>query len=1504
MKASTIASALDALESREDPLLCWGVVDGGLTDDELIETLDRVILDAGELESTEDLAEILQQRGLITYDDSTFPCVWRTRNGETLRLLARLRQIFLAQSKAAAWRHGAQLVADFRYARRPRAYPKRDRAWDSPLSGDLDDPTYREVLRLLTSKPASRGAGNFDIAGFQVRATERILASLRTDATSATVVGAGTGSGKTLAFYLPAFAHLVELGDSTRWTRVVAVYPRNELLRDQFSTAFANARKLDPVAVRAGGRSVTVGVLNKNTPTTPEWLKGPYSTWDKETQGYRCPTLTCPGDGATICGGTLHWPESDADAGFERLRCATCARTYDSSVIVLTRRRMQDSPPDMLFTTTEMLNRNISNLELQRVLGIGAAKKPRLMLLDEIHTYEGTTGAQAAMTIRRWHHGVHAPVCFVGLSATLANAVRHFSDLTGVEDSLVTSIEPAPDELEYEGAEYMVAVRSDPTSGASVLSTTIQTSMLLARTLDAPSIQASEGLYGTKAFVFTDDLDVTNRLFADLVDAEGQRYFGRQVRQVKPPLASMRLPVGSDLAAQRRAGQSWDLPLALGHQFQTTGLTVSRTTSQDAGVDLDSQVVVATASLEVGFDDPAVGAVLQHKAPRGVAPFLQRKGRAGRARSMRPYTAVILSDYGRDRSTYEAWDALFEPVLPQLVLPIRNHAVLRMQAALALIDWLADQVRAAKPYANLWRDLSQIGSGTFRQNQRSVQLAAADILDRLLRDQTLQRNLHQWVGNALQLPANLADEILWHPPRAVLLTAVPTLARRLRAEWAVATSDRLLEGRDKMGGAPLPDFFPQNLFSELSLPEGYVLPERRDGRDREPQPMAMIQMLREFAPGRVSRRFATRDLSARHWIPVPKDQRDASLDIATVFPSFSRDSDVLVLIDEAPAAMNLIRPDQLEVALAPDDVRDSSNASLNWQTQIIETGNGLAIRMPATDPVGQFVADARFHLHAQNAHVEVRRAALESEASVILDSGEERRVRTQFLLDGKRSALGATYDVDALSVRIELPPTIDVPPDVAPGIKSAWFRHLITTDSQLGEQINTFQLTWLFEALQAMLLTTAVEKECSLESAYRDVRQNFTGNLLATLRVMFRSAVDHLQDSAGTDESEHISVSKLGERLTAFLHDPDVGSRLDELVAQVWRPDGEQFQSWLHRRALSTLGHAMLWAAREICPEHDPDSLHVNIEPGLDIDGRARTDEVWLTETSIGGGGFIEALATRVRPDPRRFLRLVARALDPGMNELVDAHMQRLVELISGAPDWQSLIATYRSAQTQEQRVNTLDQVVAALRKAGVYGAEAAVVSCLANRVLRPGSTAATDRAIQTLVSDWRAGEERLGLEIPSRTWTYLMRSRDELDTGLQVAAPANQQHRIDAMQSLLWPRGWSLRASELSSYNPYGAALPSAPDLVRSMLPPRPAPIDVAAHGADDRVRELLAEIGSAQLAGAPQHAGQLAGMLVGLTTRPIETDFLQVYPRVTEVRHLADGTAIVSLELAELAA
>ncbi|MFV2854638.1 helicase C-terminal domain-containing protein, partial [Escherichia coli] len=78
-------------------------------------------------------------------------------------------------------------------------------------------------------------------------------------------------------------------------------------------------------------------------------------------------------------------------------------------------------------------------------------------------------------------------------------------------------------------------------------------------------------------------------------------------------------------------GQQWPLAKMIGHTLDSADRSnVKRTSSQDAGVDHAADLIVATASLEVGFNYPNVGAVIQHKAPRDNAQFLQRKGRAGR----------------------------------------------------------------------------------------------------------------------------------------------------------------------------------------------------------------------------------------------------------------------------------------------------------------------------------------------------------------------------------------------------------------------------------------------------------------------------------------------------------------------------------------------------------------------------------------------------------------------------------------------------------------------------------------------------------------------------------------------------------------------------------------------------------------------------------------------------------------------------------------------------------
>ncbi|MBV5334103.1 hypothetical protein JZU57_02530, partial [bacterium] len=84
--------------------------------------------------------------------------------------------------------------------------------------------------------------------------------------------------------------------------------------------------------------------------------------------------------------------------------------------------------------------------------------------MDEVHTYEGKHGAQVAFLMRRWQRLLEQPLRFVGLSATLREATHFFGALTGCRPSYVDEVSPRADEIESEGAEYMLALRGDPVS--------------------------------------------------------------------------------------------------------------------------------------------------------------------------------------------------------------------------------------------------------------------------------------------------------------------------------------------------------------------------------------------------------------------------------------------------------------------------------------------------------------------------------------------------------------------------------------------------------------------------------------------------------------------------------------------------------------------------------------------------------------------------------------------------------------------------------------------------------------------------------------------------------------------------------------------------------------------------------------------------------------------------------------------------------------------------------
>jgi ATP-dependent helicase YprA (DUF1998 family) len=293
-----------------------------------------------------------------------------------------------------------------------------------------------------------------------VRSTERIIQHWRmhqgnSKTASATIVCAGTGSGKTLSFYLPALTSLADeiCRNPARKVRILAIYPRTELLKDQFAETFAQCRKLDGYMQANAGRKIRIAAFFGDTPVKAEWSRKDV----KGKSGLPFGLMKCqqphPQDPQQQCGGALEWRRDDIFSLHEVLTCTQCHHQLDDSEILLTRSTQQakGNGPDILFTTTEMLNLQMNSGWSNHLFGVGEGQGPTLVLLDEVHTYSGTTGAQTALLLRRWMQRTDCLPHFVGLSATLADAQHFFANLVGAPEEEVALIEPEPDDMIEEG---------------------------------------------------------------------------------------------------------------------------------------------------------------------------------------------------------------------------------------------------------------------------------------------------------------------------------------------------------------------------------------------------------------------------------------------------------------------------------------------------------------------------------------------------------------------------------------------------------------------------------------------------------------------------------------------------------------------------------------------------------------------------------------------------------------------------------------------------------------------------------------------------------------------------------------------------------------------------------------------------------------------------------------------------------------------------------------------
>jgi superfamily II DNA or RNA helicase len=1357
---AALSKLLDDLEDLELPLLAWGVTTGTLSEEEVEAIVDKHLPSWPLGTMVDEVVEKLVDAALLFEIPASSPRKYRTRAGETIRLVAMLRQLFPLNTPTAQWwERRPTLVADYRLHVVPRRYPKRE----IHTSDAINELSEVEGWSVPLAAVAQAAIIYPTLARFQIDAAKSILTCLAVRDSRGVIVGAGTGSGKTMAFYVPAFVAMAAHARAGRTgVHTLALYPRNELLRDQLREAVGRMAGINAVQVSAGARQLRVGVLYGDTPynnTTPYYF-GAKGIWRQGGNGRVCPYLKCPD-----CRQDLIWTDADRKAGRERLECSNTQRRTVIEQLVLTRHSLKANPPDLLFTTTEMLNRNSTDMEMGALLGWRGSSSPALVLLDEAHTYAGIHGAQVALLLRRWRYALQRPPVFVGLSATLRDAAEFFAQLTGLPRLAVEHIESVPEDMLEEGREYSIALRTDPVSQASVLSTTIQAAMLFGRVLDLPG---QVDLFGSRGFLFTDDLDVTNRLFHDLTHAEGDR--GRT-----PVLAGLRSKDAPFRPERFADGQSWDLVQSIGRELDPAarahGLRVSLTSSQSAGVSQDSDLVVATASLEVGFDDDRVGLVVQHKAPRDPSSFIQRRGRAGRSRGTRPWTVVTLTDYGRDRLTYQSYDTLFAPELPARKLPVGNRFILKIQAAHALLNWLSLRTGLNT------RDIVTAPQANGQQASEADQKAVTAVLTTLLDDAALRADLRSYLCACLQIDVEDADALLWDSPRSILLGVVPTIVRRLERRWAAYGNEP--------GSRPnsvLPEFVTRTLFEGLNVPEvSFNVDFLEDDPARR-----IENALREAVPGKVSLRYGYHQSGQRTWLPLP-DPEDQPLDVSVFLDEYSEEGE---WTPSGEPPIRVLRPLTIHLHEPPPNISDQSQGMARWTSQFVEPAPLNDTIVPRSSPWHRRISAMAFGTGAVGNPIEVRRMTAGADCTIkTTGRTADRELSVSYAKDDEPVALGFSLSVDA--VRFDLAP-LDVTTRrvieylQSPQWRSFAFNAALQEDPSLDGHANNFQRRWL-----TLVYTTAFALEqinnpgCSTQQVHAVLTGGaWRDSIAEVLNAIYRGDAANAQArlvTTLTELADDVVVTDAVDRHGRLLWSHDVLAASTELVQKTYR---------------DTIAGAIRAATQRACPDAQDTDLIIDVLPP-EANG---TTTMWLTETALGGLGIITKFVHYYAIDPPAFWHLVDGVLGDSDHEYVRDTVNRLLIHIIEHP--QSVAAQAMKRLRSPRSATEADAALRDLRRAWAHldaPPRHPAVAALSSRYLRPGSDERTDRLVLELTREWNELEQRLGFEVDGGILAYLA------GTGaINVPGLAALGFGTDQVYSLLVPRGAPARTQHLMHYQPY----------------------------------------------------------------------------------------------------
>jgi hypothetical protein len=249
-------------------------------------------------------------------------------------------------------------------------------------------------------------------------------------------------------------------------------------------------------------------------------------------------------------------------------------------------------------------------------------------------------------------------------------------------------------------------------------------------------------------------------------------------------------------------------------------------------------------------------------------------------------------------------------------------------------------------------------------------------------------------------------------------------------------------------------------------------------------------------------------------------------------------------------------------------------------------------------------------------------------------------------------------------------------------------------------------------------------------------------------------------------------------------------------------------------------------------------------------------------------------------------LTLAATAIGESTYEKVHAAIVNALELAREDSEVGAAFADYRSSGSSAQVRERFIALHALLARRGVPWSRSAGAT-LATRVLRPGSSRATDDLILELHRRWDEIESLTGFDADARVVAFAL--RNDLDvagaTGLTPPSSQEEAWRFSQIYGLIWPRGFEARTATLDAYTPF-ASLPEPERLVIGpLLGASEARVDVSLDDWREELDSVLVRDGSALLVAGGDADGEVKNVLLDILSRPTDLGFLHAYPRVVGV-------------------